>query len=700
MSYRIGIDIGGTFTDFALVDDSTGIFSIHKQLTTPRDPSVSVLEGIGKLLARSGAPIVQITSIIHGSTLVTNAVIERKGSVTGMLTTRGFKDALDIGSERRYDLYDLRLKFPAPMVPRALRYEITERTRDNGEIVLPADLDEVERAVSTLIDTHKIESLAICFLHSFTNQKNEIAVADFIRKKFPKLYLSSSAEVFPYIREFARWTTTAINAFTQPMVDRYLSNLEDGLKTIGFGGKFYIITSSGGTVTTETARRFPVRMLESGPAAGVLMSAHHGKSLGLSNILSFDMGGTTAKGAIVKDGVPRKVYELEVARVHEFKEGSGLPAKIPCVDMIEIGSGGGSIAEPDDRGLLRVGPRSAGADPGPACYGRGGTQPTLSDANVLLGYYDPDHFLGGNMKLDLPASRNVIKSGVGDKLGVDVERAAWGIHEIINEDVARAFRVHASEIGFDYRNCSMIAFGGSGPAHALRIARKLRIPRVIFPVAAGVMSAIGMLVSPLSFELAKTFRVFHRDLTPERFTESFKPIVDEASAFLLKAGLARKDIKIIRHLDMRYKGQGYEIEIEMPDIDDPTELLPQIPALFAKSYAEVFSLSYIDHPIEIVNWKVEARGATPIIAGNFRLASEGNRTEAIKGSRLAYFEDQGGYVDCPVYDRYALKAGATLKGPAFIEENEATVVVGVGDRVRVDQFLNLVGEIEQNEASS
>jgi len=699
MSYRIGVDIGGTFTDFALVDDTTGTLAIHKQLTTPKDPSLSVLDGIATLLEREGVPIGDVTAIVHGSTLVTNAVIERRGAVTGMLVTRGFADALDIASERRYDLYDLRLTFPAPMVPRRLRAEIGERIRDSGEVVTPLDLDEVEDAAARLIESHGIQALAICFLHSFTNPEHERAAGERVRRRFPQLYVSTSADVFPFIREYARWTTTAINAFTQPMVDRYLGNLEAGLATMGFAGRFSIMTSSGGTVTAETARRYPVRMLESGPAAGALMSAHHGAALGLRNLLSFDMGGTTAKGAIIKDGQLRKVYELEVARVHEFKEGSGLPAKVPCIGMIEIGAGGGSIAEPDERGSMRVGPRSAGADPGPACYGRGGTRPTLTDANLALGFYDADRFLGGRMSLDRPAALKAIDEGVGQAFGMEVDRVAWGIHEIINEDVARAFRVHASEIGFDYRRCSMVAFGGSGPAHALRIARKLRIPRVVLPPGAGVMSAIGMLVSPLSFELARTHRVFQTDLTPDGFRALFQPVIDEASDFLVRAGVAREQIRVIRHLDMRYRGQGYEIEVEMPDGLDDAAVLAKLPALFAAAYAEVFSLSHIDHPIEIINWKVEARGPTPKAAERITLSRAGGGGALRQPDRTAYVPERGGMVACPVYDRYALGAADVVDGPAFIIEDEATIVVGAGDRVHVDRFGNLVAEIEASEAA-
>ena len=693
MGYRLGVDIGGTFTDFALIDDATGELAIHKLLTTPADPSQAVLEGVAALLARRGVAAGAVEAVIHGSTLVTNAVIERKGAATGMLVTKGFRDVLDIAMERRYDLYDLTIRFPPPIVARRRRREIDERLGYDGEVVQPLDIDAVERAVAELVEREGIGALAICFLHSYVNAAHEEAAREAVARRFPELYVSTSADVFPYAREYERWNTTAINAFVQPLTDRYLGNLEQGLARLGIPGALYIMTSSGGTVTTETARRYPVRMLESGPAAGVLMSAHHGRTMGLPNILAYDMGGTTAKGSIVRGGTPAKTYEMEVARIHEFKEGSGLPVKVPVIDMIEIGSGGGSIAGVDDRGVIRVGPQSAGADPGPACYGRGGDRPTLTDANLLLGYLDPGFFLGGKMALDRAAAERVLRDGLADRLGIAPQRAAWGIHEVINEDVARAFRVHASEKGFDYRGSSMVAFGGSGPMHALRIARKLRIPRVVLPTGAGVMSAFGMLVSPLSFQMARSNRLLHQDLTAAAFADVFDGLEREASEFLLRAGVAAGDIGVVRQLDMRYQGQGYEIEVELPQGEDNAALFPRLPELFAEAYGRVFALSYLDEPIELVNWKVDVAGPTPQMSTRFRLVVDGTAGPPEKGRRDAYFPEAGGYVPTPVYDRYALVPGMAVTGPALIEENESTCVVGVGDTVSVDDAGNLIAEI-------
>jgi len=692
LTFRIGIDIGGTFTDFALIEDSSGEIVIHKQLTSPQDPSQAVLEGIDEILGQRSISIGDVSSVIHGSTLVTNALIERRGAPLGMLVTKGFRDVPDIALETRYDLYDLRIQLPAPLVPRNMRIEVDERVRFDGSVEKAINMAAVDEAVDTLV-ADGVASIAVCFVHSFTNPRHENAVAERIAERHPGIYVSSSADIFPFMREYERWTTTTMNAFTQPTVDRYLSRIEAGLAQRGFSGLLHIMTSSGGTVTADIARRYPVRMLESGPAAGVLMSNFHGRALGLDRILSFDMGGTTAKGAIVRDGAPLKKYEIEVARVHEFKKGSGLPAKIPVLNMIEIGSGGGSIAEIDARGVIRVGPNSAGADPGPACYGRGGPHPTLTDANLLLGYYDPDHFLGGKMRLDKEAAGSVIQRSVAEPLGLDTVRAAFGIHEVVNEDVARAFRVHASEQGFDYRSACMIAFGGSGPAHAARIARKLRLPRVIFPRGSGVMSAFGMLVSPLAFETARTHRVAHADLDEKQFRAKLDELASLASDYLRQAGVAQQDIVITHKLDMRYVGQGYEIEVELPSGEDHGALLAELPVRFARNYAKLFSLSYLREQAEILNWKVEARGPVPQME-QLRFSTSSSGAKALKGTRKAFFEEAGGFVDAAVYDRYLLNEADRIVGPAIVEEAECTVVLGPNDSATIDSYGNLVAEID------
>jgi N-methylhydantoinase A len=690
MRYRIGVDIGGTFTDFALFDDATGEVTTHKQLTTPADPSLAVVEGVATLVAEAGVDLRDIGVVAHGTTLVTNAIIERKGARTAMLVNRGFSDVLEIAMERRYDLFDLRLQFPTPVVPRSLRFEVGGRMRhDGGEeavLELDATLPQLRRAV----DEEGVESVAVCFLHSYVDQRHENAAVEWLAQHFPALTVSASSAVFPYIREYERWTTACLNAYVQPVVHRYLTRLETGLAKIGFRGQFLVMSSSGGSLTADIARRFPIRLLESGPAAGALMSAAHGRALGELDVLSFDMGGTTAKGCLIHDGATQKRYELEVARMHEFKKGSGLPAKIPVIDMIEIGAGGGSLADIDERGALRVGPRSAGARPGPICYGQGGMHPTLTDANLLLGFLDSASFLGGKMALDTAHTRALMDTEIARPLGVDVLRAAWGIHEVINEDVARAFRVHASERGSDFRHCSMIVFGGSGPLHGARVARKLQIPRVICPWGAGVMSAFGLLTSPLGFEVARSWRVSLQSLSAQQLAATLAAMGGEAAQFLTVSGVAKGDVQLRYALDVRYEGQGYEIDVSIPSDLDPLAIHAALPDMFATRYRTVFGLVFAERGIEIVNWKVEANGPRPGADVTYHLKPSQQRKDAVKGHRPAYFGDAGGMVHCPVYDRYALQAGASIAGPALIEERESTCVIGPADRATVDAALNIV----------
>ena len=692
MSYRLGVDIGGTFTDFALLDEVRGEMVIHKQLTTPDDPSRAVLEGCKHILARKKLDIAELESIAHGTTLVTNAVIERRGARTGMVVTEGFRDVLDMARETRYDLFDLRLKLPEPLVPRQLRREVKERVKFDGSVETALDEEAVHTAISELVDKG-IEALAICFLHSYANPEHENMARKAAERAFPNLYISTSADIFSNMREFERWTTATINAYTQPLFDSYLRRLEDGLAASGFLGRLLVMTSSGGMLTPDGARRYPVRVLESGPAAGALMSAFHGRALDLPALLSFDMGGTTAKGALVNDFQPLKQYELEIARLHDFKRGSGLPVRVPVIDMVEIGSGGGSLAEVDERGLIRVGPRSAGADPGPACYGKGGSQAALTDANLVLGYLDANYFLGGDMKLDSVAARNAINTSVAKPLGLTVERAAWGMHEIINEDVARAFRIHASERGFDYRGASMVAFGGSGPAHAMGVARKLKISQVVFPAGAGVMSAFGLLASPLAFELSRSEPCLITALNGENFAARFETMEQEASELLIRAGVGAAQIRLRRRLDMRYQGQGYEVEVTLPDGIIISNIFARLPELFNQTYAATFSSNTLDEPLEIITWKVEAIGPEVSLADGFVLKDAAISGEARKGNRQAYFID--GYHNCPVYTRELLAPGMKVIGPALIEERESTCIIGPGDVVRVDTRRNLIAELAE-----
>ena len=694
MTWRLGIDIGGTFTDFALLDQAGHKLAIHKQLTTPSDPSIAVVDGIKEILRKNYVSISDISVIAHGTTLVTNAVIERKGVATGMLVTSGFEDILDTGMEQRYELFDLRITYPEPIIPRDLRKGISERVHFNSSVETRIDLEEVRRHTKELVETKNIKALAVCFLHSYINPSHESAVVNLVQNEFPNLYVSSSSDVYPNMREFERWTTTAINAYTRPMIDQYLAKLEKDLEGLGFKGQLYIMTSSGGMLSPITARRFPVRLLESGPAAGMLMSAVQGRTLKLPNILSFDLGGTTAKGALVRNYKPLKSEQMEVDRVNEARKGSGFPLRIPVLDMIEIGSGGGSIAGIDDRGLLKVGPRSAGANPGPASYGKNGTSAALTDANLMLGYLDKDFFLGGEMKLDKQAAEVVIQETVGAPLGLSPLRTSWGIHDSASEDIARAFRIHAAERGFDYRSATMVAFGGSGPLHAMGVAEKLKIPRVIFPIGAGVYSALGLLASPLSFELSRSRRVITDDIDAKIFFDLFEPLVKETTKSLKEAGVCDQEIRISRQIEARYFGQTHEIQVQLPDEEPLDEIFSAFRKLFEERYAEVYSFAVIDAPIEIINWKVIASGPEPEFKMGYAITSE--QTEkietALKGTRDVYFEE-GGFQETPIYDRYLLAEGMEIFGPALIEERESTCLITVGARAFIDPFFNIIAEL-------
>jgi N-methylhydantoinase A len=690
MTWRIGVDIGGTFTDFALVDEASRRIWVHKQLTSPGDPALAVLEGIPSLLAKAGAAIADVTAIVHGTTLVTNTVIERKGARVGMLVTAGFGDVLDIGRELRYDMFDLRQRFPNALVQRRLRLEVQERVRYDGTVEAPLDPSAARAAIAELVE-RGIDALAVCLLHAYANPAHEQAIAAIAAADFPTLPVSTSADIWPQIREFERWTTTTVNAYAQPMVDRYLGLLEQGLAALGFAGQLYVMTSSGGTVLPAVARRYPVRLLESGPAAGALMAATLGRRLGTRDVLAFDMGGTTAKGCIIRGSQPLRRYDFEVARLHEFKRGSGLTLTIPVIDMIEIGAGGGSIAATDALGVVRVGPESAGADPGPACYGRRGTRPTLTDANLVLGLYDAERFLGGTMRLDIEAARSAIATSIAAPLGMDVQRAAAGIHDIINEDVARAFRIHASERGIDYRNCTMIAFGGSGPAHAIRIARKLRIRRVVVSRGAGVFSALGLLASPLAFELVRSRPLPLAAIRNGWWQAHIAPLVAEATAPLHAAGVAPGAIRLRCRLEMRYIGQGHEVEIALPE--DAAQLdAAALLALFEARYRALYTHTLPTTAVQIITWKVEAVGPDPLGGQAIHIEGHARRRVARHARRTAQI-DESGPVDCSVYDRMLLAPGDLIDGPALIEESDSTCVIGPGDVARIDADENLVVEL-------
>src|SRR5215467_7853808 len=670
-TYRIGLDIGGTFTDFVLCDGARRRISLHKCLTTPADPSVAALAGLGELAGEAGIAIADISEIIHGTTLVTNAIIERRGAKVGLLTTQGFRDALEMGTEQRYDIYDLFLKFPAPLVLRWRRIEIPERMDARGRVVTPLDGDAVRAAARRLAD-EGVEAIAVCFLHAYRNPAHERAAAELLRREFPHLAVSLSCEVVAELREYPRAVTTCANAYVQPLMASYLARFERELATRGFRGRLNLMHSAGGLISPAAARAFPIRLIESGPAGGGLATALFGARAGQNDVLAFDMGGTTAKSCLVEGGRIEVAAMMEAARVHRFKRGSGLPIKVPVIDMIETGAGGGSIAEIDEVGLLRVGPRSAGADPGPACYGRGGSEPTVTDANLVLGYYDPAFFLGGRMALDRRAALKAV-ARIGEAIGLSAVEAAWGIHKVVTESMAAAVRIHVVEKGKDPRRYALVGFGGAGPAHAAGVARILGIGEVIVPPASGAASCLGFLAAPLSFEHARSHPVrLVAGFDAPAINRVLAELEQDGRTLLAEAGVAPADMTIERSADMRLVGQMHEINVPLPAgaIDETS--LDAVRTAFADVYAQRYTAVYDDAAIEAISFRVRVIGPAPALDLEQAEPRDAHRTKR-KGARQAWFGD--GFVEAAVYDRYALKPGDRIAGPAIVEEREATTVV-------------------------
>ena len=687
--YRVGIDIGGTFTDMLLVSED-GAAVIGKTLTTPADPSLAVENALKPALQDGSVNPQQRGTLIHGTTLVTNALIERKGAPTALLTTSGFRDAVEIGREHRYELYDLNLELPKPLVPRHLRFDVPERIAADGSVLQPLDEGFVRRLVAELRDKG-IKAIGISYLNSYRNPAHERRTGEIVAEVAPLIRVSLSSEVVSEIREFQRTSTTLANVYVQARVSDYLVQLETRLKAIGFNGSFFVMLSSGGIATRHTASRFPVRLLESGPAAGALAAAQAGMLSGHRDLLSFDMGGTTAKLCVVEDGRPLKTHEFEVDRVYRFRKGSGLPVRIPVIDMIEIGAGGGSMARIDSLGLLKVGPESSGADPGPVCYGQGGTEPTVTDADLILGYLDASYFLGGKMQLDVDAARNAL-GRFGRRLGMTVEQVAWGIHQIVNENMANAARAHLGERGKDPRRLPMYAFGGAGPVHGYGVAEILRLPVLISPVGAGVGSTFGLLAAPLAFDFVRSAYSRLDELDWQFANTLLNEMAAEGRQVLESSGLSEKDISYQRTADMRYVGQGHEVSVSLPDGTLGVAHLDTIARTFENTYEALYGRKGPDVPLEIINWRVVARGPQPQL--EMKLQREAMTSgDAIKGSRSAYFSARGGYGETPVYDRYALKSGMTFAGPAIVEERESTLIIGARGRARVDERLQIVVDL-------
>ena len=701
--YRLGCDIGGTFTDFVLLDDATGRIYVHKCLTTPKDPSDAVVQGIEELAARLPDLSRNLDEVIHGTTLVINAIIERKGARTGLITTEGFRDILELGREIRYAPYDVFAEFPRPLVPRHLRLEVPERVRSDGTVLKPLDPDKARETVKRLLGMG-VESIAVCLLNSFENPAHEFLLKKVIIEEAPGMTVSISYDVLPQIREYERTSTTVTNAYVKPLTGRYLSKLSDRLSESGFVGRLFIMLSSGGITSVETAAEFPVRIIESGPTAAVISGQYYGKLFNISEMFCFDMGGTTAKSCLIQGGVAGVVPTFEVGRVQRFMKGSGLTIQVPVVDLMEIGAGGGSIAKASKMGTLQVGPESSGADPGPICYGRGGKMPCVTDADLLLGYLDENYFLGGEMKLDREAARKGVEEEIAKPLGVSYIQAVWGIHDLINETMAAAAKTHIAEKGGNPKIATVVAFGGAGPVHAYGLAKKLGSPRFLVPPNAGVGSALGFFTAPRAFDLVRSHKVSLNEADFEDIERIFGLMETEGARTLRKSGDVEK-VKYIKSIDARFVGQGSETNIAVPEENMKGLTREELRRRFDLVYERLYGRTYPDTPVEFINFRVRASLPERLLAlpklasrpagGEGTVPHPADGSDALKGERSAFSAALRDFIPFKVYDRYRLFPGDSFRGPAIIEEKESTVIVGEDGTVRVDEYGFLWVELKQ-----
>jgi len=675
---RLAADIGGTFTDVVL--EHAGRRHSAKVLTTPRAPEEGMLAGIAQALAAAGLQPGDIGVLIHGTTLATNALIERKGAKTALLTTAGFRDVLEMGYEKRYEHYDLDLELPAPLVPRELRFPVQERINAKGEIRTPLNAGFLSEIVSGL-KAGKVEAVAIGFLHSYVNDSHEKQAGEMLAAALPGLSITLSSAVCPEIREYERFSTACANAYVQPLMASYLARLAAELKRRGFGCPLYLMTSGGGLTTLATAMRFPVRLVESGPAGGAILSAGLARENALDEVLSFDMGGTTAKICFIGGGMPEQSRKFEVARVWRNLKGSGLPLRIPVTEMVEIGAGGGSIARLDELKRIQVGPASAGAEPGPACYGRGGTEPTVTDANAVLGRIDPNMFAGGTLRLDLLEARKTIAARLGDPLGLDAPWAAAGVGEIVEENMASAARVHAIERGKSIERCTMIAFGGAAPLHAARLAAKLGMRRVLVPADASVGSAVGFLRAPVAFEVARSLQLHEGGFSAPKVNSLLEHMQKEATEIVAAGALGAK-LATRRAVEMRYEGQGHEISVPLPARKLTAPDAKKLRAEYEKRYEAQFGLRIEDVPVEFLTWSVGV--STKRKEEKTRNKMKSGKSRTTSGNKSSVFDPVSGKLEMiPSYRRGDLAPGARLAGPALVVEPQTTTLVPRGWRCRV-----------------
>jgi N-methylhydantoinase A len=680
---RLAIDIGGTFTDIVLALPAKTL--VAKTLTTHAAPDVAALAGTQAILSEAGIDAGSLDLVIHGTTLATNALIERKGARTALITTAGFRDSLEIAYEHRFEQYDLYMERPEPLVSRELRLEVSERIAADGSVVLPFDAASLKHLVPRL-QQHDIEALAVSFLHSYVNPSHEERARELITELLPSVAVSISSEVCREIREYERTSTVVANAYVLPMMDRYLARMQEGLHRIGAACPLLLMMSSGGICTVETARRFPVRLLESGPAGGAILARHIAARGGYDRALSFDMGGTTAKITLIDDYTPQQSRHFEVARAYRFAKGSGFPVRIPVIDMVEIGAGGGSIARIDSLARIVVGPDSAGANPGPACYGHGGTQPTVTDADVVLGRVNLTCFAGGEIALDPAQARQAIAAAVSEPLSMAVEEAARGIIEIVDETMASAARVHAVENGKETAGRTLIAFGGAAPLHAARLAQKLGIGRIVVPPRAGVGSALGFLGAPIAYEVVRTLLVRLDALEPSAIDALFAEMRAEAAA-VVRLGVPRGPLVEARTGFMRYRGQGHEVAVTLPEAElDATALRSAFDATYARVYGRVIP----GLEVEAVTWTLSL--AEPHeLPRRLPEPPDGGAAEPIERCRIV--ESIGhAAVDAALFARTLLTMGARVIGPAVITEDGTSTIVPSGYRARVGSGGDIIIE--------
>ena len=687
----VAFDIGGTFTDFVVQDSARGRTHTLKVPTTSEDPSIAVIDGLARILAQIETAAAEIQTLLHATTVATNAVLERKGAATGLVTTAGFRDVLIIGRQKRYETYDLYISKPAPLIKRRHIVEVEERIGADGVVVKDLDDETVDAAIDAMLASGR-QSVAVSLLHAYANPAHEERIRDRFAERAPELLVSISSEVSPKFREYERTNTTVANAYIRPVVAHYLEQLETAFRSQGFARDFLIMQSNGGLVSPPVARDFPVRIIESGPAAGIIMCAEIGKAEGHEEIITFDMGGTTAKLGAIDNAVPAVMPALEVDLVRH-KRGSGLAINVPAIEMLEIGAGGGSIARLD-RGMITVGPESAGAEPGPVCYGRGGVAPTITDANVVLGYISPSGFNAGAMQLDADGAHRAIAEHIAEPAGLDVVDAAWGVHLIATSNMENAMRLVSVERGRDPRNYAMVAFGGAGPVHAARLARNVGVPAVIIPQGAGVGSAIGLLQAEPRLDISAThlLRLDGHDAAV-RIAEVFRTLEQRAKREIDRVSPGQK-VSWSRYAQMRYVGQGFEIHVDLPIGDIGPDYPDRVVAAFNAAYMRRNKFVDDDGVIEGVDWSLVAHLPRPP-TGDIRPSARKPQQEQGETTRQCWFPEGGGFVETPILTRMAITSDSTISGPAIIEDPDCTIVVPPGDRVGLSTNGNLIIEIER-----